>query len=58
VAAAVSISADMTSSGSVPGWLCRLTNQAATLALTVPINPTPTTMTAVAMMRPGGVTGV
>jgi hypothetical protein len=49
-----STSADVTSSGS----LCRLTNQAATLALTVPISPTPTIMTAVAMIRPGGVTGV
>jgi hypothetical protein len=37
VAAAGSVSTDATSAGWVPGSLCRLTNQAATVALTVPI---------------------
>ena len=49
VAAAVSRSADMTSSGSVLGSLCRLTNQAAHRADQTDAHD----MTAVAMMRPG-----
>lgn len=58
VADAGSVSIDAKSAGWVPGSLCRVTNQAATVALTVPISPMPTIMTTVAMTRPAAVTGV
>ena len=62
VPAAVVRSTDTLSAGSAPdsapGSLGRVTNQAATVALTVPIRPMPTVMTTVAIARPTCVTGV